>query len=100
MQKAGRARTQLIQPGRAAASRPALAADPRQSQVNVVADLLRLVDRAAHSGVRAQRVQRWRTALLTGRIPAELLTTYECRLRAWIARHRADICAVSRPGIY
>jgi hypothetical protein len=92
MQKAARARARLTRPGRAAAPPSmTLAADPRHSQANVVADLLRLVDHAAHSGIRAQRAQRWRTTLLTSRVPPELLTTYECRLRAWIARHRADV---------
>jgi hypothetical protein len=92
MQKAARARARLARPGRLTTPPPvALAADPRRLQADVVTDLLRLVDRAAvHSGVRAQRAQRWRTTLLTHRLPAELLTTYECRLRAWIARHRPD----------
>jgi hypothetical protein len=58
---------------------------------NVVSDLLRLVDRAAYLGVRARRAERWRTALLAGPIPPELLMTYECHLRAWIARQRSDV---------
>jgi hypothetical protein len=93
MQKAARARARLARPGRAAVPPSmTLAADPRQSPANVVADLLRLVAHAAaHSGLRAQRAQCWRTTLLTRRLSPELLTTYECRLRAWIARHRADV---------
>jgi hypothetical protein len=41
--------------------------------------------------MRARRAQRWRAALLTRSIPPELLMTYECRLRAWIARQRAEL---------
>jgi hypothetical protein len=93
MQKAARVRARLAQPSRAATPPPmTFAADPRQSQANAVADLLRLVDHAAaYSGVRAQRARRWRATLLTHRVPADLLTTYECRLRAWIAHHRTDV---------
>jgi hypothetical protein len=95
MQKAARARARLARSGRAAlpaAPLPVvLAADARQAHANVVTDLLRLVDRAARSGVRPQRAQRWRTMLLTRQLPPERLTSYECRLRAWIARHCADI---------
>jgi hypothetical protein len=91
MQKAARARERLGRSTRTAPAPVILATDPRQSQANVVADLLRLVERAAHSGVRPQRAQRWRATLLTRRLSPELLTTYECRLRAWIARHRAEV---------
>ena len=93
MQKAARARSRLARP---AAGTPPLSParaggpDARQVSANVVADLLRLVDRASHLGIRARRVRRWRTTLLARSIPPELLTTYECRLRAWIARQRAE----------
>ena len=97
MQKAARARSRHDRlPGRPlpvprlVAAEAAGVTDARQSHANVVADLLRLVDRAARLGVRVQRAQSWRNALLTRPIPPETLTTYECRLRAWIARHRAD----------
>lgn len=102
MQKAARARARLGRMGRTPPARVVLAADTResresretrdawQSHANVVADLLRLVEQAARSGVRARRAQGWRTTLLSRPIPAELLTTYESRLRAWIARHHDD----------
>jgi hypothetical protein len=91
MQKAARARVRLARTNRTASAPAVLTTETRQSHANVVADLLRLVDRAAHSGVRPQRTQRWRTTLLTCRLSPELLTTYECRLRAWIARQRAEV---------
>jgi hypothetical protein len=95
MQKAAWARARLGRMGRTPPAPVVIAADTRetrdarQSHANVVGDLLRLVEQAARSGVRARRAQRWRTTLLSRPIPAELLTTYECRLRAWIARHPA-----------
>jgi hypothetical protein len=91
MQKAARARERLRQTSRTPATPVPPAADTRQSQANVVVDLLRLVERAAHSGVRARRAHRWRAALLSRPIPAEQLTIYECRLRAWITRQRAEV---------
>ena len=60
--------------------------DPRQSYANVVADLLRLLDRAAECGVRTERSRRWREALLGRQFPTELLVACERRLRAWLVR--------------
>lgn len=90
MQKAARVRARLGRPDRVLRPPVGMTADPRQSHVHVVADLLRLVDDAAHLGVREHRIDRWRATLLTRPITAEVLATYERRLRAWVTRHRVD----------
>jgi hypothetical protein len=91
MQKAARARARL---GQATRPSPApavlLPAVAESRRAHVIADLLRLVDQAARSGVRARRVRQWRAALTSRSIPIERLTAYERRLRAWLVRKCAD----------
>jgi hypothetical protein len=101
MQKAARTRARL--PPRRAAEQPpvrgthmatAEALDvyrlemaPRQSYANIVSDLLHVLERAEQHGLRAERADRWREALVTRHLSPELLTICEQRLRAWIAQH-------------
>jgi hypothetical protein len=61
-------------------------ADARQSYANLVADLLRLLDRATECGLRVERARRWRELLLARQFPAERLVACERRLRAWLAK--------------
>jgi hypothetical protein len=60
--------------------------DPRQSYANLVADLLRLIDRATQHGLRTERARRWSEALLSRQFAPALLAVCERRLRAWLAR--------------
>jgi hypothetical protein len=80
MAKASRARVRALP--RVESSQPRLQPDARE---RIVADLLRLIQRAAHAGVRPARARRWRASLLSKRYPERELARMEQRLRRWIA---------------
>jgi hypothetical protein len=80
MVKASRARVRSLP--RAEGSQPRLEPEARE---RIVADLLRLIQRAAHAGVRPARARRWRASLLSKRYPERELARMEQRLRRWIA---------------
>lgn len=107
MQKVSRARTRIArerelssrpEPAPAARPRPSLVRTPSprpmpapppsdaiDARGQLVADLLRLVQRAAHAGARGERVRRWRAKLLANAYPDAELIRCEQRLRRWIA---------------
>jgi len=80
MAKASRARVRAL--ARVESSQPRLQPDTRE---RIVADLLRLIQRAAHAGVRPARARRWRASLLSKPYPERELARMEQRLRRWIA---------------
>jgi hypothetical protein len=59
-----------------------------QPPATLARDLLNLIERAALLGIRAARIERWRTGVRAGGVPPADLVRYERRLRLWIERHR------------
>ena len=51
-------------------------------------DLLNLIERAALLGVRAARIERWKSGVRVAGVPPADLVRCERRLRVWIERHR------------
>ena len=68
-----------------------------QSRANAATDVLRLIARAEHLGVRRARIEAWRRVVLAGSLSPRLLERYERRLRVWLSHETTE--RLSRAGI-